>query len=214
MMNPLQPKRLRSLKRCTHAQMKAHQACFIESAIRAANRQPASNLEAVIKFVQETSALNPTMQFRNEFNQEFTDKMTSDAVASAFFADTLFLFYSNTGEDSDWSDQLCARLVEAFLYAGLDTGVGIPPRTISLASAGNTLMEALAWNRPDTPLRDVFSLFKPKVNIAEVLHIFLRNNRHLIFSAMILLTAEEIIAKLLSQNEIKPLQTPNKEMKP
>ena len=196
---------LRSKDRCTGAQMQAHQICFIESAVRAAARQP-EQIEALLKYVQEVATLSPTMQFRNEFNQEFTEKICRDPIAAAFFSDTLYFFYANTGDESNWSDKLCARLVEALQYSGQDRGVGNVPRIVSLSSANNTLMEAVAWKREVTPLQALFGMFKPRINQSEVLHIFLRNNRHLIFSAMILLTAEQIIARL---TELAPTQTPS-----
>ena len=139
-------KPLRSKDRCTDVQMQAHQRCFIESAIKACARQP-EQIEALLKYVKEVVTLSPSMQFRNEFNQEFTEKICRDPIAAAFFTDTLFFFYSNTGDESNWSDKLCARLVEALQYSGQDRGVSSIPRIISLSSPNNTLMEAVAWKR-------------------------------------------------------------------
>ena len=200
-------KPLRSKDKCTSAQMLAHQRCFIESAFKACARQP-EHIGELLKYVQEVTTLSPPMQFRNEFNQEFTEKICRDPIAAAFFSDTLYFFYANAGDESNWSDKLCARLVEAFQYSGPDKGVGSAPRIISLSSANNTMMEALAWKRTVSPIQSLFGLFKPRINQAEVLHIFLRNNRHLIFSALILLTAEEIIAKLTELVETQTPQSP------
>lgn len=139
------------------------------------------------------------MLCRVEVSREMQEYFTRNPDVMSYVLDVLFRFYLTAGESPDWINRLAINVADAINFEGPDQGLSNMHRTALLFGATNTLLEAVEWNQrkeKTTPMGRLLNRLKKPLTGQAMLPIVLRNNKQLMYAALVMLTGKDLLSEL------------------
>jgi hypothetical protein len=186
----------RPLERLPHLEMRHALDAFKEAMKLILDTVPQEDMNLVLQFISGTARIPTVSFFRYETSSSINFQFEEHPAVREFFYAVMYRFYALAGERDDFESRLCVNLSHALNYAGPHAGLSRMWAPTLLWTGTNTVHDAETHEGKSQLFRSTLdhlvNFFTPVTDHNRVLMTVLKNNRHLVFAALVILIFPEL----------------------